>query len=290
MRIARGVWVVTVVLAAAAACSHGGDGSFPRGDDEGGAPHYDGGGETRPSRRSGTTATAGEARATESGARARRRRGREPGAGGRERRRGRGEGEAGDVAHEAGVEAEARRRRGRRRRRAVDAPRGGGRRRGGRTRRTETSSRRGRAAPTRAATRATTRPRSSRRLRRRHRRRRVRRRGQPGHLDQRADLVMTWDATNLYVAIDEREHRRGQRPLRRRRPGRTARPAGRRDERRALRLDRRDHACPSPRSSSVYAHDGYTEARTRLGRRVGQPGTRRPSPCATTRRRRCARR
>jgi hypothetical protein len=38
----RGVWVGAVVLAAVAACSQGDDGSFPSGDGEGGAPHYDG--------------------------------------------------------------------------------------------------------------------------------------------------------------------------------------------------------------------------------------------------------
>ncbi len=45
MRISRRVWVMTVVLGAAAACSTGDDTSFPPMGGEGGAPHYDGGGD-----------------------------------------------------------------------------------------------------------------------------------------------------------------------------------------------------------------------------------------------------
>jgi hypothetical protein len=45
MRISRQAWVGTVVLAAAAACSTGDDSSFPPMGAEGGAPHYDGGGD-----------------------------------------------------------------------------------------------------------------------------------------------------------------------------------------------------------------------------------------------------
>ena len=45
MRISRGGWVGTVVLAAVAACSSGDDSSFPPMGSEGGAPHYDGGGD-----------------------------------------------------------------------------------------------------------------------------------------------------------------------------------------------------------------------------------------------------
>ena len=45
MRISRGGWVVTVVLGAVAACSTGDDTSFAPMGSEGGAPHYDGGGD-----------------------------------------------------------------------------------------------------------------------------------------------------------------------------------------------------------------------------------------------------
>jgi len=45
MRISRGGWVVTVVLGAVAACSTGDDTSFAPMGGEGGAPHYDGGGD-----------------------------------------------------------------------------------------------------------------------------------------------------------------------------------------------------------------------------------------------------
>ena len=45
MRVSRGVWVGTVVLAAAAACSNGDNTNFPLLGVEGGAPHYDGGAE-----------------------------------------------------------------------------------------------------------------------------------------------------------------------------------------------------------------------------------------------------
>jgi hypothetical protein len=45
MRISRGGWVAAGLLAAAAACSHGDDTSFPGIDEEGGAPHYSGAGD-----------------------------------------------------------------------------------------------------------------------------------------------------------------------------------------------------------------------------------------------------
>ncbi|HEY3817194.1 MAG TPA: hypothetical protein VGL81_08490 [Polyangiaceae bacterium] len=45
MRVSRGVWVGSFVLAAAAACSSGDDSSFPSMGAEGGAPHYDAGGD-----------------------------------------------------------------------------------------------------------------------------------------------------------------------------------------------------------------------------------------------------
>jgi len=45
MRVSRGAWVGTVVLAAVAACSTGDNSSFPPMGGEGGAPHYDGGGD-----------------------------------------------------------------------------------------------------------------------------------------------------------------------------------------------------------------------------------------------------
>jgi hypothetical protein len=43
MRIARGAWVGTVLVAMAAACSHAVDGGYSAEEAEGGAPHYEGG-------------------------------------------------------------------------------------------------------------------------------------------------------------------------------------------------------------------------------------------------------
>ena len=45
MRVSRGGWVAAVLLAAAAACSKGDDSSFPPMGADGGAPHYDAGGD-----------------------------------------------------------------------------------------------------------------------------------------------------------------------------------------------------------------------------------------------------